>query len=339
MWNVAARPLALRIVCDLLACMKLLLLLLLGCFSLSPLSAEPLEKIFMQLDWKPNAQFAGLLVASEKGYYQEAGLAVKILPVDSEMDTVGRVVLGDQWIGCAESHVLLAAKAKDAPIKAFGTMIQQSPFALFSLKKSGITTVKEMKGRVVGLHADGDKAIDVVLGTNGLQRSDVIIKKIGYGLDPLLNGECEIMQGYLVDEVVACEQRGIEINIIPMSDHGYTAYGQVYFCNEKFLAAKPDLVRRFLQASNRGWAEAVRDPQGTAKMIVEKYLPQEDVAYQEASLRRLIPALTAEDSRLGWMKAATWEEASRMFGKYRIVDRYVSPGELVTYEVLQALEK
>ena len=300
-------------------------------------SDKPLEKITMQLDWKPNAQFAGLLVASEKGYYREAGLDVKILPVDSEMDTVGRVVQGEQWIGCAESHVLLAAKANGAPIKAFGTMIQHSPFALFSLKKSGIKTVQDIKGRVVGLHADGDKAIDVVLGTNGLQRSDVIIKKIPYGLEPLLNGDCDIMQGYLVDEVVACEQRGIEINIIPMSDHGYTAYGQVYFTNEKFLKTKPELVQRFLAASNRGWQEAIREPAATAQMIVAKYLPEETVAYQEASLRRLIPVLTAEDKRLGWMKEATWEEAARMFGKYRIVDRYVPPSELVTYDVLNAL--
>lgn len=307
--------------------------------SVSNGSAETLEKVTMQLDWKPNAQFAGLLVASEKGFYREAGLDVKILPVDGEMDTVGRVVTGEQWVGCAESHVLLAAKAKGAPIKAFGTMIQESPFALFSLKKSGIKTVKDMKGRVVGLHADGDKAIDVVLGTNGLQRSDVIIKKISYGLDPLLNGDCDIMQGYLVDEVVACEQRGIDINIIPMSEHGYTAYGQVYFTNEKFLADKPEVLQRFLAASNRGWEEAIREPAATAKMIVANYLPEAEVAYQEASLRRLIPVLTSEDKRLGWMKEATWEEAARMFGKYRIVDRYVPPAELVTFQVLEALPK
>jgi ABC-type nitrate/sulfonate/bicarbonate transport system substrate-binding protein len=290
----------------------------------------------MQLDWKPNAQFAGLLVAFEKGYYTDAGLDVKILSVDSLMDTVGRVVAGDQWIGCAESHVLLAAKAKGAPIRAFGTMIQASPFALISLKKTGIKTVKDFKGRIIGLHADGDKAIDVVLGTNGMKRSDVIIKEVPFSLDPLLKGECDVMQGYLVDEVVACEQRGIEINIIPMSEHGYTAYGQVYFTNDKFLKAKPDVVKRFFQASNRGWSEAVRDPHATATMIVAKYLPKESVAYQEASLRRLAPVLTAESKRMGWMKASTWEEAARMFGKYRIVDRYVPPSELVTYEVMEA---
>jgi ABC-type nitrate/sulfonate/bicarbonate transport system substrate-binding protein len=298
-------------------------------------NAAPLEKITMQLDWKPNAQFAGLLVAKEKGYYEKAGLDVTILSVDGAMDTVGRVVKGGAWIGCAESHVLLAARAKGAPIKAFGTMIQASPFALLSLKKTGIHSVKEFKGRVLGLHADGDKAIDVVLGTNGLKRSDVKIKEVPFGLDSLLNGSCEIMQGYLVDEVVECEIRGIPINVIPMSEHGYTAYGQVYFTNETFLNSKPDTVRRFFEASNAGWNEAVKHPHATAKLIVEKYLPSESVKNQEASLRALTPVLTAESPRMGWMKMKTWEVAAHMFAKYRMLDRYVPPAELVTEQFLK----
>ena len=45
--------------------------------------AADLVPVTMQLDWKPNVQFAGLVVAVEKGYYREAGLDVRLRPVDT----------------------------------------------------------------------------------------------------------------------------------------------------------------------------------------------------------------------------------------------------------------
>src|SRR5471032_1251235 len=38
----------------------------------------------VQLDWIPNVQFAGVLVAKEKGWYREAGLDVTIRAVDPQ---------------------------------------------------------------------------------------------------------------------------------------------------------------------------------------------------------------------------------------------------------------
>jgi ABC-type nitrate/sulfonate/bicarbonate transport system substrate-binding protein len=94
----------------------------------SCLADSPLVPVTMQLDWKPNVQFAGILMALEKGYYREAGLDVRVQPVDQEMKVVESVVQGTNWIGCSESGVLLGARAQGAPIKAVGTMLQGSPF-------------------------------------------------------------------------------------------------------------------------------------------------------------------------------------------------------------------
>jgi NitT/TauT family transport system substrate-binding protein len=77
-----------------------------------PLSrAEPLFPLTVQLDWIENAQFAGLLVAKEKGWYAQQGLDVTIEPVNrTTLDTVGPVVKGRNVIGCADGMVLLQAR-------------------------------------------------------------------------------------------------------------------------------------------------------------------------------------------------------------------------------------
>ena len=79
---------------------------------LHPLSnAEPLFPLTVQLDWLENAQFAGLLVAKEKGWYAEQGLDVTIVPINrTTLDTVGPVVKGRNVIGCADGMILLQAR-------------------------------------------------------------------------------------------------------------------------------------------------------------------------------------------------------------------------------------
>jgi len=67
-------------------------------------AAQKLIPVTMQLDWKPNVQFAGLLLAKEKGYYAEAGLDVTLRPVDTEMKVSEDVATGTHWIGCSECH-------------------------------------------------------------------------------------------------------------------------------------------------------------------------------------------------------------------------------------------
>ena len=54
-----------------------LLLTLLLFFSFS--QAEVLQKVSLQLQWKYQFQFAGFLVAKERGYYADEGLDVTIL--------------------------------------------------------------------------------------------------------------------------------------------------------------------------------------------------------------------------------------------------------------------
>jgi hypothetical protein len=125
------------------------------------LVARPAEiiPVTMQLDWKPNVQFAGLVVALEKGYYRDAGLDVRLRPVDSGMKVVEAVEAGTNWLGCSESGVLLGARARGARIKAVGTMLQGSPFCLMSPKAKGIRKPADLAGRTLGVHPDADLAL------------------------------------------------------------------------------------------------------------------------------------------------------------------------------------
>jgi NitT/TauT family transport system substrate-binding protein len=314
-------------------------LLALGIWSLLACGSKAGTPITLQLDWKANAQFAGPLVAKEEGWYQEAGLDVTIRPAEQNRDQVAEVANQPGWIGVGEADVLLVARSKGQPIKAFAAMFQTTPLVLMTLKSSGLKTFTDLRGKRIGLHSDSQKAIDVLLSFNHMARAEVTIVEVPYNLDLLLQGRVDAMQGYSVDEAVDLTLRGHPVNLIPMSENGYVAYAEVLFSNEKFLESDPNAIATFLSVTNRGWERAVHDPGQTAKMIATKYLRGADPAYQEASLRAIEPLLNYEthDSRLGWMKPETWAASERMFNQYQILPMPVHAAELVDYRILKKL--
>src|SRR5580692_3578756 len=172
--------------------------------------------ITLQLDWKANAQFAGPLVAKEEGWYQEAGLDVTIRPAEQNRDQVAEVANQPGWIGVGEADVLLVARSKGQPIKAFAAMFQTTPLVLMTLKSSGLKTFTDLRGKRIGLHSDSQKAIDVLLSFNHMARAEVTIVEVPYNLDLLLQGRVDAMQGYSVDEAVDLTLRGHPVNLIPM---------------------------------------------------------------------------------------------------------------------------
>lgn len=295
--------------------------------------------ITLQLDWKANAQFAGPLVAKEAGWYREAGLDVTIRPADEHTDPVAEVVNHQGWIGVGEADVLLVARTKGQPIKAFATMFQTTPLVLMTLKSSGLNTFADLRGKRIGVHSDSQKAVDVLLSFNHLTRGDVSIVEVPYDLDLLLQGKVDAMQGYSVDEAIDLTLRGHPLNLIRVSENGYVAYAEVLFTTQTFLENNPKIIATFLSVTNRGWERAVREPSSTAKMIITKYLAGGDPAYQEASIRAIEPLLNYEthDSRLGWMNPKTWAASERMFHQYQILEVPVHVEGLTDYRILEAL--
>lgn len=296
----------------------------------------------VQLDWKPTAQFAGILVAKQQGFYSAEGLDVTIRPDDGTGSTsVAKVSAhandANGWVGITEADLLLSERAKGAPVKAFATMLQTTPFALLTLEGSGLTTIRSLKGKTIGLHDDGQKAIDVLLGYNGMKRSDITAVNIHYSTQPLLTGQVAAIQGYVIDEAVRLRMEGHPIHIIPMGDNGYVSYAEVLFTPATYLHTHTDTLARFLRATGRGWAFAAAHPDATARMIVTKYMPDGSVGEQRASLLAVLPLLHTESPHFGAMRAATWDRSIQMFSNYQLTEGKLSAKDAVDYSVLEWL--
>jgi NitT/TauT family transport system substrate-binding protein len=295
--------------------------------------AEPLVPLTVQLDWIANAQFAGLLVAKEKGWYAQQGLDVTIEPVDqTTLDTVTPVVKGRNVVGCADGMVLLRARHARQPIQAFATTLQASPLGIVTLRSSHLNQLKNLAGKTIGLHAYDRPQLDIMLKANGLSLDQVKVKEIGDDITSLAAGLIDAQVVYLIDEKLAMEEKGIELNVFPGYANNYSTYSQVYFARTDFLESHREVLAKFLTATNRGWEEAFAHPDKTAAMLVSRYLPGKNFTYQVRSLEELRHFATLESPRLGEMRLATWKRSCALF--------HLDPAlasQLANFSVLRAM--
>ncbi|MBE9078527.1 ABC transporter substrate-binding protein [Romeria aff. gracilis LEGE 07310] len=294
----------------------------------NPQAAEATMSLNMQLDWKFNVQFAGLMLAAAAGLYTEKGLAVELMPWESGLVVTDAVIENPMTLGCAEQNLILDAQAAGAPIRAIATMFQASPLALMALPDSGITRLRDLVDQKVGVHADGLAVMALVQGVSGLEENAIAVTEIPYEAkaERLLSGEYAAIQCYAIDEPIGfAAETGIEPVVISLNDYGYEAYAQVIFAHAELLANTPMLVQDFLTATFAGWRLALADIPAAAERVVSTYVeadsPYADLDYQTQSLALIADylLLDIEPSQLGSISPGRWMRMARRFADYRLI--------------------
>ena len=111
-------------------------------------SAVAADNVTFITDFGFNGRHAYYYVALEKGYYEAAGLDVKIVRGQGSSDAVKQVASGTAQLGFADTSAAIFAKANDGiPIKLVSVIYAKPPHAIYVLKDSGITKPKDLEGK------------------------------------------------------------------------------------------------------------------------------------------------------------------------------------------------
>ena len=107
-----------------------------------------LTKVQIVLDWTPNTNHTGIFVAKEKGYFEENGLDVEILPAP-EGSTTQLIGSGKSQFGISFQDELGTYFSKDEklPVTVLATILQHNTSGLISLKDKNVTSFKDLEGK------------------------------------------------------------------------------------------------------------------------------------------------------------------------------------------------
>lgn len=288
-------------------------------------STEPVVPMSFQLDWKYNAQFAGIFMADHTGALADAGVDLEVREWDNGINAIEEVALGRADFACAEQNLVIAAQAAGSPVKAVATMFQFSPYGLMAPPGGILTSLEALEGTDVGVHVDGLKVMDLVMGVNNI--TDINVTEIPYAdkWERAASGEKAAVQCYVIDEPIGvASSYGVEPVVLRLSDYGLLSTAQTIVVSEDTLANRGELVTSVLGAIFQGWTEVLADKPAAAAIVVEKYVPEgsvyKDVEYQTQTLELLEPYVIVEGRPMGVIGVEVWKEAAELMLQYGIVD-------------------
>lgn len=292
----------------------------------------------LQLDWLPNAQFAGILYAQREGWYRQAGIDLTILPWAPYTNQVDALGSDQNLVISTEDNLLIRACSQGAPIKAIGAMMQFSGIGWMALADTGIHTIPDLRGKRLGIHPDGEAAIRLALSRYDMAWSDLHIQEVGYDYaDLLASGQVDAMQCLLMVEPLELEALGHRVNTIRGFDLGYQVYAQVLATTDRLIAQHAAELARFLQVTFDGWRAAFANPAQAAAIVVADYLPDANPQLQERMLLAMQPIFTGAVGleRLGCMERARWIGSIDYLQQYHLLARPVLPEEVMTNHLIE----
>ncbi len=294
--------------------------------------------ITLQLDWKPNAQFAGILWAHHHGWYTRAGIDLTIVPWWPGFNQMDALESDANVIVSTEDNLHLFARAQGKPVKAIGTMVQFSGIGWMTLNSANIRSIADLKGKRIGTHPDGLTAIKVALAENGLNEHDVELVDVSYAYDELLvSKQFDAIQCYVIVEPFELARKGFDLHTLVAYEAGYQVYSQVFSTTERLIASQRPALVQFLRVSFDGWRAALAQPQAGARLVVESYLPE---AHYETELQSLMAMGRFIEGdvgmqKLGWMTSERWAKSSSYLEAHHLLHQPLTPEEVMTNALME----
>lgn len=268
----------------------------LGASSGSPAIAQELTPVTLALDWYPNANHAGIFMARDRGYFEDAGLDVTIT-VPSDPTTVLQTVgAGRDTFGVSYQYEVLFAREQDVPVVSVAALVQHPLNSLMVLADSDIQSPADLAGRSVansGLPAD-EAFIHTILEDVGLSLDEVEFINVGYDLMPaVLSGRADAVIGvYWTHQTILAEREGTPVRYFRVEEWGVPDYYElVLVSGEETISSQPETITAMLGAFQRGYADAIADPAAAVEILVAES-PDLRADVEEEGLGLLIPLWT-----------------------------------------------
>lgn len=305
-----------------------------------PAASPQTRQLTLILDYLPNPDHVGIYMAQARGEFQKAGLDVKIVTPSDPAAPLRLLVGGRGDIAISyEPEILLARANKKLEVLSIGALAQRPLTSLMAVKGRSVDP-KKLAGKRVGTAGIPyqDAYLDQILRAAEVDPASVRRVNVGFNLSPaMLSGRVDATLGAFWNvEGVQLRLERRRPRIAPVDTLGVPTY------DELILAARYDTVqrdgamlRRFLQALQRGTRAAQADPQAAVDALL-KAAPDLERRFTEASVRATLPVLFPEDKSrpFGFQNLQQWQDYADWMRRNDLLTRPVDVGTVATNEFL-----
>ena len=264
--------------------------------------AHAAEKLKVALDWFVNPDHATLVVAKEKGYFEQAGLDVELVAPADPNDPPKLVAAGKFDVAVSYQPQLHLQVAEGLPLRRIATLVATPLNTLVVLDSGPIKTLKDLKGKKIGFSVGGfeDAILGIMLEGVGLSLKDIELINVNFSLSPsIISGQVAAVIGAF---------RNFELNQMDIvnkpgrafypEEHGVPAYDELILIAN---SGKLDDGRlpKFLDALEQATVYLMNHPKESWEIFIKAYPDLNDELNKRAwadTLRRFAKRPRALDT-------------------------------------------
>ena len=310
------------------------IMIVLAACSTTPGGSVTLTKVRLQLQWFPQAQFAGYYAAASKGYYTAEGLDVTIIPGSADIapQVVGSAANGPEFTLSWVPKVLQARESDaGSDLVNIAQVFQRAGTLSVSWKSSNITTPADFRGKKVGAWGFGNEL-------------EVIASAKKAGLDPATDFT-QVTQGFSMDELIAAYDgcaaadtdcvdvaeamiyneyaqlletknpttgalfQPSDLNVIDYNKVGTAMLQDAVWARAAWLAAgtNKDTAVKFLRASFKGWIYCRDNPADCEQILVAAGTTL-GAGHQKWMMNEINALIWPSPDGIGMLNAAAWAQ-------------------------------
>ena len=296
--------------------LAILLFSLHALFAATPaIAADGLIKTAIQLNWMYQFEFAGPIVALEKGFYREAGLDVQLHQGGPDIDPVKPVAEASIDFGIAGSS-LVVERFAGKPVVALASLMQHSAVGVLARKSAGINSVLDLKGKRLAITADTAAEVDAYLLSQGIKPSDYQRIEHFVSVEGLDAGEADAIAIYVSNELFHIRERSNDYILLTPRSSGIDLFGNILFTHQGLIDKRPEMVELFRKATIRGWDYALKHPEEVADLLLAKYNSQNKTREHLLFEAEKLLELTRPDIvEAGYMSPGRWHHVADVYAE------------------------
>lgn len=280
-----------------------------------------LTEVTLQLQWLPQAQFAGYYAAVDQGFFEEEGLDVEIVPSGGDIVPQDALANGDADYAIAWVPKVLGSIEQGVNLTNVAQIFQRSGTLQVAWADSGIDSVADFEGKKIGSWGFGNEwEIFAAMAAEGLDASTVEIVTQDFNMNAFLQRDIDAAQAMTYNEYAQLLEtpdpetgelyQPEDFNVIAYEDtEGAMLQDAIWADTERLESDEEyaDTTVAFLKAVIKGWAFARDNTEDAAQITVDagsSWGPSHELWMANETNKLIWPA----ESGIGVIDEAAWDQ-------------------------------
>ena len=302
-------------------------------------AAQALDKVTFLTNWFAEAEHGGYYQAVAEGIYEKYGLDVHIGMGGPQVNVYQLLLAEKADFVMGYDNATISAVEQGLPVITVAANFQSEPVGLIA--HPDVTKIEDLKTRTLLIGQASETTywpwLKAKYGFTEAQK-----KPYAYSVQQFLIDKNIAQQGYITSEPYAIEKGGVKPVIFHLAKYGYPPYAQTVVTLTKTVKNKPDLIKRFIEASALGWKSYLKNP-APANALIKKENPQmddEQLAFSVAKLKEygIVEGGDAKKLGLFTMNDARWKQTFEVMRDSKLVKPDVDYKKAYTLEFVKQVK-